>query len=312
MLRPDEKRSHREEQMHHIGKRDFLAGLGMAAAATLASAQPLKKAPSPRGDNTLPNRMAKTTKLFKAPALYPNGMAVAPEGLWLAQQHLTEGEAKGAGAPMMTGKEALWLMDWDGKLIKTLHSDASNTSGLAHGGGSLWAMANTTDASTGVHQVDLASGRQVAHRQIPLSPGNVSGGIHGAQWHDGKLWIVNNRMHSLIRIDTRTWTPEVQIPIFTPPGMERYHDITFDKDGTILQVIANNSTGEHDTKAGLVRYNAQTGAPIETITFVEGACDPHGLELHNGMLISCNAGYHPGWKDRESASSGWVFSIELI
>ena len=286
----------------------------MTAAASPALAQAMKAMPqdAPPDHKALPNRMAKTTRLFKAPGLYPNGMAVGPDGLWLAQQHLTEGEAKGAGAPMMSGKEALWLMDWNGKLLKTLYSDASNTSGLAWGGGALWAMSNVSDPSTGVHQVDLASGREVAHRQIPLSPGNVTGGIHGAQWHDGKLWIVNNRMHSMIRMNTGNWTAEVQIPIASTPGMDRYHDITFDKDGTLLQVVANNSTGEHDTKAGLVRYNAQTGQPLETITFVEGSCDPHGLEIHNGMLISCNAGYHPGWKDHESASSGWVFSIELV
>jgi hypothetical protein len=213
---------------------------------------------------------------------------------------------------MMSGKEAIWLMDWNGKLLKTLYSDASNTSGLAYGGGALWAMSNVSDPSTGVHQIDLASGKEMAHRQIPLSPNNVTGGIHGAQWHDGKLWIVNNRMHSMIRMNTASWTAEVQIPIASTPGMDRYHDITFDKDGTLLQVIANNSTGEHATRAGLVRYNPQTGEAIETITFVEGSCDPHGLELHDGRLISCNAGYHPGWKDRESASSGWVFSIELV
>jgi hypothetical protein len=193
-----------------------------------------------------------------------------------------------------------------------LESDAVNTSGLAVGGGSLWAMANTTDAASGIHQVDLAGGREVAHRQIPLSPGNISGGIHGAQWHQGKLWIVNNRMHGLIRMDAKSWIPELQIPMELPPGMERFHDITFDRDGTILQVIANESHGPADSKAGLVRYHAETGEAIETITFVPGSCDPHGLENHDGVLVSCDAGYHPGWRDRASATSGWVFRIDLI
>ena len=303
-----------------IGKREFLAGLGLGLGMAATSPAIAQSAMPPAVDpmaalparKQLPNRMAKTTKLFKAPGLYPNGLAVASEGIWVQQQHLTEGEAKGAGATMMTGKESLWLMDWNGKLLKTLSSDASNGSGLGCGGGSLWAMANTSDAASGVHQVDLASGKQVAHRQIPFSPENISGGIHGAQWHDGKLWIVNNRMHSLVRMDPKSWTAEVQFPIASVPGFARYHDITFDKDGTILQVLANESTSARDTKAMLVRYNAANGQPIETITLVNGACDPHGLENHNGTLVSCDAGYHPGWKDQESASSGWVFSIEMM
>ena len=46
--------------------------------------------------------------------------------------------------------------------------------------------------------------------------------------------------------------------------------------------------------------------------FVKGSCDPHGLENHNGMLVACDAGYHPGWKNFDSPSSGWLFSIEVI
>jgi hypothetical protein len=30
------------------------------------------------------------------------------------------------------------------------------------------------------------------------------------------------------------------------------------------------------------------------------------------MLVACDAGYHPGWKNFDSPSSGWLFSIEVI
>lgn len=302
-------------------KRDFLAaglglGAGLAASAMLSPAAAQAPAAAPAGGGGrgrgLPNRTAKTTRLFQAPAPYPNALASAPDGLWVAQQHLTEDEARGAGVAMMPGKEQMWLMDMNGKLLQTRESNASNTSGLAVGNGSLWAMSNTSDAATGIHQVDIASGRQTAQRQIPLSPNNVTGGVHGGQWHDGKLWIANNRMRSLMRIDPVSWTGELQIPIASPPGLGRFHDFTFDKDGTLLIVIANEGSKNFgENIAGLMRVDANSGRAIETITFAPGSCDPHGLAYHNGQLISCDAGYHPGWSNYNSPSSGWVFRIDI-
>ena len=302
--------------MSTISKRHFLAGLGLLAGGAAMAPSLVQGATAsstaPSGGKALPSRMAKTTKLFKAPGFYPNGLAVAPEGLWVAQQFLTEEVSQQIGSHRPQGQESVWLMDWNGKLLRTLTSDAINTSGLACGAGSLWVMSNTTDASTGVHQVSLADGKQVAHRQIPLSPGAASGGIHGAQWHEGRLWIVNNRMHSIVCVNPKNWSVETQFPIAAPMGLTRYHDITFDQDGTLLQVIANASTGIHDSTSALLRYNVNTGEPIELITLIEGSCDPHGLENHNGVLVACDAGYHPGWKNHDSPSSGYVFSITLI
>jgi hypothetical protein len=42
------------------------------------------------------------------------------------------------------------------------------------------------------------------------------------------------------------------------------------------------------------------------------SCDPHGLAMHEGKLISCDAGIHPGWSDNESPSAGWIFQIDFI
>jgi hypothetical protein len=110
-----------------------------------------------------------------------------------------------------------------------------------------------------------------------------------------------------------TWKGELQIPIYAPPGLGRFHDFTFDKDGTLLQVIANEGSKNHgENIAGLVRMEAETGKPLETIIFEPGSCDPHGLDFHNGQLIGCDAGYHPGWANYDSPSSQWVFRIDII
>jgi hypothetical protein len=307
--------------MHN--KREFLTGVGLTVAAAAASpvfAQGMKTGAAAQaaeespGGKPLPSRLAKTTKLFKAPGPWPNALASSPQGLWVAQQHLTEAEAKGVNVSWPNkGKEQVWLMDMNGKTLKTVDSYASNTSGLAYGDGAVYVCSNTDDAASGIHKVDVATGREVAHLQIPLSPNNVSGGIHGAEWHEGKFWVANNRMRSLMRIDPVSWKPELQIPIYGPPGMQRFHDFCFDKDGTMLQVIANDKSKNHtENSAGLVRMDPDTGKPLEIITLVQGSCDPHGLKLHNGMLLSCDAGYHPGWANYDSPSSGWIFRIDLL
>jgi hypothetical protein len=307
-----------------LSKREILAGMGLAlaAASTSAFAQGAAKknaanaaaAEAEGGARKLPNRMAKTTKLFKAPGPWPNALASSPQGLWVAQQHLTEGEAKGVNVPWPTkGKEQVWLMDMNGKTLKTVESNASNTSGLAYGDGYLYVCSNTDDEASGIHKVEVATGKQVAQLQLPLSPNNRMGGCHGAEWHNGKIWIANNRMRSLMRLDPKTWTGELQIPIYGPPGMQRFHDFCFDKDGTMLQVIANEKSKNHtENVAGLVRMEAETGKPIETITFEPGSCDPHGLKFHNGALLSCDAGYHPGWANYDSPSSGYIFRIDIV
>lgn len=303
-------------------KREFLTGigLGLAAAAVTAPAfaQGMKKAVAapedgPRG-KALPTRTAKTTKLFKTPGPWPNALATAPEGLWVAQQHLTEGEAKGVNVPWPTkGKEQVWLMDMNGKVLKTVESNASNTSGLAFGNGNLYVCSNTDDEASGIHKVNVASGKQVAQLQLPLSPNNRMGGCHGAKWFNGKLWVANNRMRSLMRMDPVSWKADLQIPIYSPPGMGRFHDFTFDKDGTLLQVIANEKSKNHtENVGGLVRMEAETGKPLEIITFVPGSCDPHGLDIVGGQLVGCDAGYHPGWANYDSPSSQWVFKIDLV
>ena len=50
---------------------------------------------------------------------------------------------------------------------------------------------------------------------------------------------------------------------------------------------------------------------VMTVEFAPGSCDPHGLVWHDGRLVSCDAGIHPGWKGLESPHSGYIFSIDI-
>jgi hypothetical protein len=291
-------------------KRDFLAaglglGAGLAASAMLQPALGQQAPASGAGGRgrSVPNLKATTTKLFKTPDTYPNALAIAPEGLWIGQQ-------KNAAMQQSSGSlsEAAWLVDWNGKLLKTLQTNSRNTSGMAYGDNCVWMGANA--APNGIFQVDM-SGKELSHRQIPMSLNDQGGGCHGLQWHDGKLWIAALRLGGALRVDPKTWAPEVFIPIQSPEK-PRLHDITFDDNGDLWIITGTNSTGPQDAHAGLSKYDGKTGQLVMTVDFEPDACDPHGLVWHDGKLVSCDAGIHPGWPDKASPTYGWIFGIDIV
>ncbi len=286
-------------------KREFLAA-GLGAGLMLGSRK------SARGQSGgLPVRKAKTAKMFKSPKGFPNGLADTPEGLWIGEQKLTGAAAKSYGLPEPDSlEESAWLVDWNGKLLKTVNTPSRNTSGMAVGGGYVWMIANA--APQGVFQVDMNS-KLVSHRQIPLGPpGKDGGGSHGGLWHEGKLWLSSLRLRGNIRVDPVTWKPDYMIPFFQQhPNWVRYHDIAIIGD-SMWQVIGNNSTGHKDFQPGLVRHELETGRAVEIVEFLPGSSDPHGLAVHNGKLISCDAGIHPGWPNYDSPTAGWIFQIDFV
>jgi hypothetical protein len=294
--------------MDKVNKREFLAGIGAGLGLTA-----LRTASAQRGtgaaNRVVSSRKAKTTKLFRSPEGFPNAVAVTPEGLWIAEQKLTGQQAAQYHLPEPKDlTENAWLVDWNGKLLKTVATQSRNTSGMAVGGGYVWMCANSS--TEGVFQVDMNS-RQISHRQIPLGPADNGGGCHGALWQDGKLWIAALRLRAILRVDPVSWQPEFLIPFYQSPEKPRYHAIAWD-NGVIWQVIGNDSKGYADYRAGLVKYDAATGRVLETVDFEPNSADPHGLAMHAGALISCDAGIHPGWPNNDSPTTGWIFRIDLV
>ncbi len=287
-------------------KREFLA-VGIGAGLALNHG----RRSFAQGGAKLPVRKAKTTKLFQAPEGFPNAIAATPEGLWIGEQKLSGAQAKAYSLPQPESlEECAWLVDWNGKLLKTVKTPSRNTSGMAVGGGYVWMIANAPPQ--GVFQVDMNS-RLISHRQIPLGPpGGDGGGSHGGLWHEEKLWISSLRLRGNLRVDPVTWQPEYMIPFYqSHPNWIRYHGIAI-QDGTMLQVIGNNSPGYKDYRPGLVRHDLATGRVLEIIEFLPGSSDPHGLAVYGGKLISCDAGIHPGWPNNDSPTSGWIFRIDLV
>jgi hypothetical protein len=295
-------------------KRQFLtAGIGAGlAAATRRLAVAEQTAGASRDGQQSPRspaRKAKTTKLFKSPPGYPNGIAVTAEGLWIAQQKLSGAQATAYHLPEPDSlTEAAWLVDWNGKLLKTVTTPSRNTSGMAVGGGYVWMVANAPP--NGVFQVDMTS-RLISHRQIPLGPANDGGGCHGALWHEGKLWIASLRLRGNLRVDPVTWQPELLIPFYQAPDRARYHGIAWD-DGGIWQIVGNECKRYSDYRPCLVKHDVATGKVLETVEFLPNSSDPHGLAMHDGKLISCDAGIHPNWPNNDSPTAGWIFQIDFV
>ena len=284
-------------------KREFLAA-GIATGALLKTGFAQQPSAGPR----TPSRKAKTTKLFKSPQGFPNAVSVTPEGLWIGEQKLSGAQAASYNLPEPKSlSENAWLVDWNGKVLKTVTTPSRNTSGMAVGGGYVWMVANA--APEGVFQVDMNS-RLISHRQIPLGSAN-GGGCHGALWQDGKLWIAALRLRCNLRVDPKTWAPEFSIPFYQAPDRVRYHGIAWD-NGSIWQVVGNDCKRYSEYRPALVRYEAATGKVLETVDFVPNSCDPHGLAMHDGKLISCDAGIHPGWPNNDSPTAGWIFQIDFV
>jgi hypothetical protein len=262
-------------------RRTFLGTLGSGLVGVRFACGQTAQGPdgsTPR----IPVRKVKTTPLFKSPEGYPNAIAASPDGMWIAEQK----------------SDNAHLVDWNGKVLKSVRTQSKNTSGMGFGGGCLWMGANA--APQGIFQTDLNS-TTLSHRQIPLGPRENGGGCHGVEYANGKLWIAALRLRGILRVDATTWAPELLIPYNVP----RAHGVA--TDSSAIWMVTGTDRG-----AGLIKYDIETGRTLEIAEFAETDCDPHGLAWHDGVLYSCDAGIHPGWPENRSPTHSYVFRIDLI
>ncbi|MCI0418303.1 MAG: hypothetical protein L0387_29935 [Acidobacteria bacterium] len=235
----------------------------------------------------VPTRQAKVVKLFKSPDDHPNAMETTREGLWIGEQTTDRAH----------------LMDWQGKLLRTVETESSNTSGIAYGGGFLWMAANgkatgraakATDATTGeVLKVDPSNGKTLARYAIP-----GGGGVHGLEFAEGALWITSLQLQKLSQVDPADFRLIHQIPVH----LGRAHGLAWDR-GAIWCM--------HSTDRIIHKLAAKDGRILEIITLSPADPDPHGMCLYQGHLYYCDAGIAPGAVDSGSPDAGYVCRIDL-
>ncbi len=226
--------------------------------------------------------------LWKTPEGHPNALESTPEGMWIAEQE----------------SDNAYLLDWKtGKPLRKLTTESHNTSGMAYGDGSLWLGANgksvfrkerPTDKAMGeIIQADPMTGKTIARFPIP-----DGGGVHGVVWDNGTLWMTCFKWKALAQVNPKTFEVLHKIPI----THDRAHGLAIDGDA-IWCVFSNDYL--------IQKLDRKDGKVLDEIQLVRGKDpDPHGMDIHDGMLHYCDAGMaHPTPKLIETATSGYIARI---
>ena len=252
-------------------RRDFV--FGAAAAPAFAADIPVHK--------------AIVKPLFKSPDKHPNGLETVREGFWIGEQT----------------SDRAHLVTISGKLIRSVNTESSNTSGIAFGGGHLWMAANgkaigrpakPTDSYTGaIIKVDPANGKTVARYPVP-----GGGGVHGLEFAEGTLWITSLKLQKLSQVNPKTFELIHQIPV----KLGRAHGLAWDNDAIWCM---------HSTEREIHKLNPDDGTLLEKILIGKDDPDPHGMSMYRGHLYYCDAGISPDGKDNESRWAGWVCRIDF-
>ena len=253
-----------------IDRRSFLA---LLAASRLRA-----------GD--FPSRAAKVVKLFRSPDGHPNGLETASEGFWIGEQVTDRAH----------------LVDWNGKVLHSIDTESSNTSGIAFGDGGVWMAANgpavgrpprATDAKTGeVVKADPQTGKTLARYPIP-----GGGGVHGLEFAEGTLWLTSLKIRKLSQVDPKDFHVIHQIPVH----LDRAHGLAWDPPGIWVM---------HSTDRVIHKLDAGDGHILEQITLSKDDPDPHGMCMYAGHLYYTDAGIAPGGGSNGSPSAGFICRID--
>jgi sugar lactone lactonase YvrE len=233
-----------------------------------------------------PSRPAKVAKLFRSPDGHPNGLETGAEGFWIGEQVTDRAH----------------LVDWNGKLLHSVETESSNTSGIAFGDGAVWMAANgpavgraprPADAKTGeVVKADPHTGKTLARYPVP-----GGGGVHGLEFAEGTLWVTALKLRMLSQVDPKDFQVIHQIPVH----LDRAHGLAWDPPGIWVM---------HSTDRVIHKLDTRDGHILEQITLAKDDPDPHGMCMYKGHLYYTDAGIAPGGGSNGSPWAGYVCRID--
>jgi hypothetical protein len=261
-----------------IKRREFIGSALAAGVAGVAHAQtPARQGAAGQGGGAPAAKPPRTTtakveKLWNMPSYkFMNALEAAPDGLWIGDQVT----------------EKVCRVDWKtGKILSEVQCESHNISGLAVGGGYIWAGSNgsvnnrrpprPTDREYGeFSQLDMKTGKVVkTYRPV------WGGGTHGLTYNPATntLWTAALSIQCIAEMDPKDNLRVLRM--FSAPG-QRAHGLDLDKD-TVYLLFA--------TDREVHRYELNTGKLIEIIRISASDPDPHGLALHDGYLYYCDSG----------------------
>ena len=88
------------------------------------------------------SRNFNVVKLFKSPDGYPNALEADKRGIWIGEQM----------------NDMAYLVDMNGKVLHSVQTECSNTSGVAYGDGFLWLSSNGKPLRCPPKPTDYAAG----------------------------------------------------------------------------------------------------------------------------------------------------------
>ncbi len=209
----------------------------------------------------------KLVPTYPVPDRMPNGLQWTDKGLFVMDQY----------------SDNVYVLGDGGRVVRTITTPTENGSGITVGGGYLWTASTGTTKTRGyrptdthvpwVYKLDLETGAVVDRYATP-----DGGGIHGIEWDDGLLWLTAFKPRALVLVDLTDFTVVKKLP----SDLEVPHGLARDGNGIWCA----------DRKAKIiVKYDVETGAELDRITFPADAPDPHALSIKDGELWYCDAAF---------------------
>jgi hypothetical protein len=232
-------------------------------------------------------RNFKVVKLFKSPDGYPNALDADKRGIWIGEQM----------------NDMAYLLDMNGKVLHSVQTECSNTSGLAYGDGFLWLSSNgkplrrppkpTDYAAGGVIKTDPETGKSVARYPVP----GGGSGIHGLEFAEGTLWITSLGIQKLTQVDPKDFRIINQISV----QYGRAHGLAWDPPGLWCVFTSNRLIQKLDPKDGRV---------LDEISISKDDPEPHGLCMREGKLYYGDAFIEPTG-EAKPADAGYICRIDF-
>jgi outer membrane protein assembly factor BamB len=254
-----------------VSRRAFLTGVAAMAATSRTS---LVKGATAE----VPEITKRVEKLYKITGCtQPNDLQFVADGLWVLDQ--------------VDPNKAFKVRPEDGSIIETLQTESIHGSGITYGNGALWITSTKmTDPAIPPRtlKVDPKTGKTLKSWVTPGSGlyGKVTtpSGGHGVKWVDGKYWMAVPASGKLFLMEPETGEVVRSIPA---PGV-RTHGLAWDS-GFLWCV-------ESDGRV-IYKLDPKDGRRIGKIQLTKSDPEPHGLDIHNGIVWYCDA------------ASGWICQL---
>jgi streptogramin lyase len=195
---------------------------------------------------------------WKTPSKQPNGLQATSEGLWMIDQ---------------IDPNDIYLLSYEGKELKKIPTRAQHSSGITiDPSGNIWV------ASTFSYEIicfDRETGKELVAYQTP--PYDKSGGAHGTEYRDGKIWFNVPKTGRIFAMEPATGKIVHSIPCYG----DRAHGLAWDPYDANLWSVDTN-------KRVIFKLNPWSGEILDAVGCT--GPEPHGMTIWEGEFWICDAG----------------------